>query len=68
MTYVSRRRLAEHLAKKTSSQAKSDRRGQGPGGAIHVSATHVVYPAERVAAWLEAKGLAPLPETIGGAA
>ena len=37
MSYVARRSLAAFLGVKTGSQAKADRCGQGPGGAVHVS-------------------------------
>ena len=53
---IARRALARALDKKTSSQARDDRRGGGLRP-IHVSATHVVYTEENVAEYLRAKGL-----------
>lgn len=54
---ISRRALAHGLGMKPPSLGRADRRGEGPGRPIHVSATHVVYREEDVAAWLRARGL-----------
>lgn len=53
---IARRSLAHALDKKTSSQAREDRRGGGLRP-IHVSKTHVVYTEQNVAEYLRVRGL-----------
>jgi hypothetical protein len=53
---IARRALARALGEQTSSLARADRRGHGPGKSVAVSGTHVVYESA-VATYLEARGL-----------
>lgn len=53
---IARRALARALDKKTSSQAREDRRSGGLRP-IHVSKTHVVYTEQNVAEHLRVRGL-----------
>lgn len=60
---IARRVLAHALDKKTSSQAREDRRGGGLRP-IHVSKTHVVYAEENVTEYLRARGLEWVDGTV----
>jgi hypothetical protein len=61
---ISRRALARALGIETSSLARADRRGRGPGRPIAVSPTHVVYSESDVAAFLADRGLEWAGDTV----
>lgn len=61
---ISRRHLAHALGQDTSSLARADRRGTGPGKPFFTSKTSAVYREEDVAEYLRARGLEWVDGTV----
>jgi predicted DNA-binding transcriptional regulator AlpA len=58
--YLSAREVARHLGIKTATLAKWRYLGKGPKGWLHLSETHVAYPAAELEAWMAGRA-ATLP-------
>lgn len=56
-SFVPRTTFARAIGSKTPSVARADKRGTGPGGAVHLEKNRVVYPLERIRAWCEKRNL-----------
>lgn len=66
MQYLSAAAVARMLGVKTQTLAKWRRQGRGPEGAVHLSATLVVYPSDDVDRFVERRASLPSRVTTFG--